>query len=90
MSVQYIGNSKAAAHVAVDLQCWFTVKHVKKEKKKNYPMHSISKELPQTITVKHGQLQQYLHGFMEQLLCQKLARPNIQSEYCWSSHARLY
>ena len=24
-----LGNSKAAAHFAVDLQCWFTVKHVK-------------------------------------------------------------
>ena len=27
--VHSLGNSKAAAHVAVDLQCWFTVKDVK-------------------------------------------------------------
>jgi len=26
--------NKAAAHVAVDLQCWFTVKHVKERKER--------------------------------------------------------
>ena len=25
----WLGNSKAAAHVAADLQCWYTVKPVK-------------------------------------------------------------
>jgi len=28
-----LGNSKAAAHVAVDLQCWFTVKHAKNKER---------------------------------------------------------
>jgi len=34
--IRFIGNSKAAAHVAVDLQCWFTVKHVKHVKNSKY------------------------------------------------------
>ena len=30
-----------AAHVAVDLQCWFTVKPAKKEERKNAIVHNV-------------------------------------------------
>jgi len=40
--VYRLGNSKAAAHVAVDLQCWFTLKHVKNDEKKEEVIPDVS------------------------------------------------